>query len=177
MSIPEITIRSMIPADLDQVYALEKTCFAAPWPYSSFEFEINENPAARLWVAEVPTAERDNQIVGMIVAWLLVDEIHIATIAVDPDYRRKQVATRLIWTAFTELLQEGAVSATLEVRESNHAAQNLYRRLGFQPVGKRPGYYQEKGESAVLMTLNSIDPDYLTDISIQGEEIMSGRTS
>lgn len=168
MSGIEVLIRRMAPADLAQVYALEKHSFATPWQFSSFAFEINENPAARLWVAEAAAAGGERRIVGMIVAWLLVDEIHIATIAVDRDYRRQKVASRLICTALTELIGEGAVSSTLEVRESNTAAQKLYRRFGFQPVGQRPGYYQDKGEAAILMTLDNLDREHLAAISPPG---------
>lgn len=177
MRADEITIRPMAPTDLKQVHALETRSFATPWPFSSFEFEIYENAAAHLWVAEAAVLEGEKQIVGMIVAWLLVDEIHIASIAVDPDYRRQKIATGLILRAMVELVEQGAVSSTLEVVESNAAAQNLYRNFGFQPVGMRPGYYREKGESAILMTLHNLDRDHLAEISALEEDMISWRTS
>lgn len=164
MNVEELIIRRMDAGDLDQVHALETRSFPTPWPYKSFEFELKENRAARLWVAEaVNPAEK--KIVGMIIAWLLVDEIHIATIAVDGAYRRQKIATQLICTALSELMGQGAVTATLEVRESNTAAQNLYRRFGFQLAGRRPGYYHDNGEAAILMTLRTLDKDHLTKIS------------
>ena len=100
----------------------------------------------------------------MTVAWLLVDEAHIATIAVDKDYQRVGIASKLICTALTELVNKGAILATLEVRESNQAAQALYQQFGFQAVGRRKAYYKDNHEDAILMTLDRINVDQLTVI-------------
>ncbi len=159
-------IRRMARGDLHAVHALERMCFPTPWPLKSFEYELEQNPASHQWVMFRQGADGAEQdIVGMLVAWLLVDEIHIANLSVHPDHRRQRIASRLIYTALQELEERGAVSATLEVREGNHAAQHLYRRFGFQLVGRRPGYYQDSGEDAILMTLFDLDKDHLNIIS------------
>ena len=86
-----MNIRRMTLDDISQVVAIDKVSFSLPWPERSFRFEITDNPASRAWVAEL-----DGRIVGMIVAWLLVDEAHIATIAAHPEFRRQGIASRLL---------------------------------------------------------------------------------
>jgi ribosomal-protein-alanine N-acetyltransferase len=157
-----ILIRKMTAADLPRVHELEELCFAAPWPMRAFEHELNQSEVSRQWVAELgPDAKTPGLIVGAIVSWLVADEVHIATLSVDPAYRRQKIATRLICTALEEGLGKGAISSTLEVRAGNAAAQRLYARLGYQVVGRRGGYYQDNGEDAMLLTLNDLDQDHL----------------
>lgn len=155
-----ITLRRMTLADVDAVHTLDARSFSLPWPRRSFVFEITENKAAHCWVAETKTDDR-TQVVAVIVCWLLIDEIHIATIAVDPLYRRKGIAAGLLHLALTELAKQGARQATLEVRQGNHAAQAMYRKFGFEVVGSRRAYYKDNGEDALLMTLHNLDPERL----------------
>src|SRR5690606_23674322 len=100
-------------------------------------------------------------IAGVIVLWMILDEAHIATIAVHPDYRRRGIGKQLIATALAEGIRQGAASATLEVRAGNEAAQNLYRLFRFEVVGRRPRYYRDNNEDALIMTVNSLDDRYL----------------
>ena len=160
-----ITIRSMAAEDLEQVHALDQRSFSTPWPLKSFQFELHKNEAAYLWVAETEDKNGSKEVIGVIVVWFLVDLAHIATLAVDEGHRRSRIATRLICTALNYLVEQGAESATLEVRESNIAAQMLYRRLGFQLVGRRPAYYKDNNEDAILMTLHTLDRDHLDIIN------------
>jgi ribosomal-protein-alanine N-acetyltransferase len=146
-----MNIRRMTLDDLAQVVAIDKVSFSLPWPERSFRFEIADNPASRAWVAEL-----DGKIVGMIVAWLLVDEAHIATIATHPEFRRQGIASRLLIHALEYMRSEGARTSVLEVRESNAAAQEMYRKFGFEESGRRPRYYRDNNEDAVLMTLSDL---------------------
>lgn len=146
-----MNIRRMTLDDISQVAAIDQVSFSLPWPERSFRFEIADNPASRAWVAEL-----DGRIVGMIVAWLLVDEAHIATIATHPEFRRKGIASRLLIYALEYMRSEGARTSVLEVRESNAAAQEMYRKFGFEESGRRPRYYKDNGEDAILMTLENI---------------------
>jgi [ribosomal protein S18]-alanine N-acetyltransferase len=101
-------------------------------------------------------AEADARIVGMIVAWLLVDEMHIATIATHPDFRRQGIASRLLSHTLLHALEEGARSSFLEVRESNTVAQEMYRKFGYEMAGRRRRYYRDNDEDAILMSLGSL---------------------
>lgn len=137
--------------DVPTVVELDGMSFTLPWPERSFRFELTDNPASRCWVAEV-----DGRVVGMIIAWLLVDEAHIATIATHPDHRRRGIARKLLMHALRYMSREGAVTSFLEVRESNTAAQEMYRRFGYEQVGRRKRYYKDTNEDAILMTLNGL---------------------
>jgi len=146
-----VAIRNMKLDDIDQVVAIDQVSFSLPWPERSFRFELTDNPASRCWVAEA-----NGRIVGMIVIWLLIDEAHIATIATHPDFRRQGIARKLLEHALKYLMGEGAKSSFLEVRESNVAAQEMYRQFGFEESGRRPRYYKDNDEDAILMMLGSI---------------------
>jgi [ribosomal protein S18]-alanine N-acetyltransferase len=145
-------IRPMTLDDMEQVVAIDQASFSLPWPERSFRFEVTDNPASRAWVAE-----SDGKIIGMIVAWMFVDEAHIATIAIHPDFRRQGIASKLLIHALQTVMSEGAKSSFLEVRAGNIAAQEMYRKFGFEETGRRPRYYKDNGEDAILMTLTKLE--------------------
>ena len=147
-----MNIRRMTLDDLAQVVAIDTASFSLPWPERSFRFEVSDNPASRAWVAEI-----DGKIVGMIVAWLLVDEAHIATLATHPAFRRQGIARKLLIFSLQSMMSEGALTSVLEVRESNAAAQEMYRKFGFEESGRRPRYYRDNDEDAILMTLHKLE--------------------
>ena len=152
----KLTIRKMTLDDVPAVVDLDHKSFSLPWPERSFRFELTDNPASRCWVAEL-----DGQVVGMIVVWLLVDEAHVATIATHPDFRRRGIAKRLLAYALQKLIDQGAHSSFLEVRESNLAAQEMYRKFGYIETGRRRRYYKDNDEDAILMNLDSLEADRL----------------
>jgi len=133
------------------VTAIDRVSFSLPWPERSFRFEITDNPAARCWVAESAL-----RVVGMLVLWLLTDEAHIATIAVHPEFRRQGIGRALLTHALLAAAEQGARAAVLEVRASNLIAQEMYRKFGFLETARRPRYYKDNGESAVVMSLLSL---------------------
>ena len=149
---PALTIRHMQIEDIDQVVEIDQRSFSLPWPRSSFRYEVTENKASRLWVAEILNAGRP-AVVGMLVCWLILDEAHIGTIAVDTDYRRQKIAEKMLLLAFKELHHEGVLKVFLEVRRSNEAALTLYRKLGFIEEGVRKRYYKDNQEDAILMEM------------------------
>lgn len=158
-------IRLMTLDDMEQVVAIDQASFSLPWPAKSFRFEITDNPASRAWVAE-----SDGKIISMIVAWMFVDEVHIATIATHPDFRRQGIASGLLIHTLQSVMSEGAKSSFLEVRAGNTAAQEMYRKLGFEESGRRPRYYKNNDEDAILMTLSSFQGYKETRDSAQVDE-------
>jgi ribosomal-protein-alanine N-acetyltransferase len=151
-----LVIRKMTVEDIPAVVALDHMSFNLPWPERSFRFELTNNPASRCWVAEA-----DDRIVGMIVNWLLVDEVHVATIATHPEFRRQGIAKKLLSHSLRYMSGEGAVSSVLEVRESNTAAREMYRKFGYEDTGRRRAYYKDNNEDAILMMLENINVNHL----------------
>jgi ribosomal-protein-alanine N-acetyltransferase len=86
-----------------------------------------------------------------------IDDGHITTIAVDPAWQRRGIATRMLLALARAAVDRGCRNLTLEVRMSNSGAQALYQRFGFVPAGVRKGYYPETGEDALVMWANDID--------------------
>lgn len=162
-----ISIRPMLLEDLPAVQEIDRLSFSLPWPASSFRYELLENEHSQLLVAEVQHSNGQKTIVGAIVVWLVVDEAHIATLAVHPDYRQMGIGKRLLISTMKAALQEGMHTATLEVRAGNQAAQALYQQFGFKVVGKRVGYYQDNHEDALIMTLARIDDKTLSILEQQ----------
>ena len=151
-----LLIRKMTLEDIPAIVQLDQVSFSLPWPERSFRFEVTDNPASRCWVAEI-----DRRIAGMVVAWLFVNEVHIATIATHPDFRRMGIGSRLLSHTLLQALEEGARSSFLEVRESNLAAQEMYRRFGYEEAGRRRRYYRDNDEDAILMSLEPLNRDHL----------------
>ncbi len=141
--------------DLPAVLEIDRMSFPIPWPERSYRFELTENPASQLLVTIVG-GQSGPRLVGYIGFWLIVDEAHISTLAVHPDYRRLGIAEELLEAGLERGARMGADMATLEVRVSNTAAVNLYRKHGFQIVGRRAKYYRDNDEDALLMTLSGL---------------------
>jgi ribosomal-protein-alanine N-acetyltransferase len=152
-----LMIRKMTVDDVPAVLDLDQKSFSLPWPERSFRFELTDNPASRCWVAEL-----DGKLVAMIVVWLIVDEAHVATLATHPDHRRQGIGKRLLAHALRYIMQDGARSSFLEVRESNLAAQEMYRQFGYEVTGRRRHYYRDNDEDAILMNLDSLDAGRLS---------------
>lgn len=164
----EPLIRFMRLKDVEQVADIEEASFARPWSRESFRQEVTRNAAARYLVAE-----ENGQILGYAGAWIILDESHITNIAVREDARGRGVGRKLTAELLQILSNLGAAYATLEVRESNLTAQNLYKSLGFISVGRRKRYYEDNNEDAFLMVCDRMpeaDPDYSEEPWIEKEE-------
>lgn len=142
----------MLVSDLAAVLAVERAAYEAGWPATAFERELSQNQMARYIVIERVAADGSAAIAGFGGIWLMVDQAHVVTVAVDPDYRGQGYG-RLLVHALIRLAMDSAMSsATLEVRASNVAARSLYAEYGFYEVGERKRYYSDNNEDAVIMT-------------------------
>ena len=150
--------------DIPQVAALDHLSFADPWPQGSFEYELKANNYSFCLVAEDPAAAEGGNIVGALVIWLIVDEAHIATIAVHPDHRHRGIGRRLLAEGLLQAAERGAVKSLLEVRSGNAEALHLYYGFGYKAVGLRPNYYPTEQEDALLLDLDPLDVEFLRNL-------------
>lgn len=133
--------------DLDRVAALEAASFTNPWTREMLARELSQSDVAQVYVLRLP----DRPVAAFCACWILFDELHINTIAVDARLRRQGLATALMQYVLAEAARAGARRATLEVRASNDAARRLYERLGFTVAGRRRGYYTNPDEDALIL--------------------------
>ncbi len=149
-------VRRMILDDIPVVRALDVASFSLPWPESAYLFELTHNPDSLPLVIEIKDDTGSKRIAGMMVIWLILDEAHIGTIAIDPLFRRRGLAKTLLSEGLLMSFEKGARAAFLEVRRSNLAAQELYKQFGFTIEGVRPHYYKDNHEDALLLTLRPL---------------------
>lgn len=140
-----MNLREMEAADIQTVSELEDRCFTQPWSEQMIYEDFVANRRARFYVAD-----DSGQVIGYIGIWKVTDNIHITTIAVDPDARRRGVATNLVRHVIEQQAEVGR-PVTLEVRLSNRAARRLYESLGFVVTGRRKNYYSDNHEDAIIM--------------------------
>lgn len=145
----DIIIREMELMDLDRVMEIERNTFSTPWSRESFELEITKNLLSKYIVAEV-----DEYVVGYGGIWLIIDEGHITNIAVDKGYRGLGIGNKLLESLIQLCIDRSVRGITLEVRQSNEIAKDLYKKHGFFECGIRPGYYADNNEDAIIMWKN-----------------------
>lgn len=138
-------IRPMSTTDLEAVVGIEASCAAGTWTPAMFQSEMTA--PGRTWLV----AEHDDHVVGFGGIMVVGREAHVMDLAVDPAARERGVARTLVWELAEAAVAAGATRMTLEVRPSNDAARALYASCGFDVRGRRPGYYPETGEDALIL--------------------------
>lgn len=141
----EMTITTMGQEHVSQVAELEKQCFSDPWSEKSVASEL-ENPLS-LWLV----ALEGDTIAGYVGSQTVMGETDMMNVAVSPAYRRRGIARELIQALLRELARQGSHRLMLEVRASNAPARALYESLGFAQVGRRPNYYRNPKEDALIL--------------------------
>jgi ribosomal-protein-alanine N-acetyltransferase len=147
-----VVVDAMRLEDVPAVHEIERLSFRTPWPAHAFEQELRGNRLARYLAARA-----GDTVVGFAGVWLMVDDAHVTTFSVHPDWRRLGIGRQLLLNLAELSGTIGARRMTLEVRPSNVAAQALYSAFGFQVVGRRPHYYTDDGEDALIMTTPDLD--------------------
>ncbi len=168
-----VQIQPMKRRHIRSVLRIEQQVYPRPWSSSLFLSELALRSTRAYYVARV-----GRDLVGYAGLMMTLDEGHVTTIAVDPRRHRAKIGTRLLLVLARDAIARGATALTLEVRMSNTAAQDMYRRFGFGPVGVRKNYYQEVNEDALVMWAYEIDqPEYAAlldsiERTIPGETIV-----
>lgn len=161
-------IKAMTPADIPQVIAIERASYAMSWPKKAYDYELEKNTLAHYFVLRMSPAPPDGRpqaansvIIGLGGFWLMSEDVHITTIAIDPAWRRQGLGEWMLISLLEAGQALGGKVATLEVRPSNHVALSLYHKYSFQNVGRRSRYYTDNNEDALICTTPALDlPDY-----------------
>ena len=152
IDVARLTVRPMLFRDLDEVMVIECSSFGTPWSRQHFLDEL-ANPDI-----SVPLVMDDGKkIIAYAVLWIILDECHLANIAVSPAYRRKGIAGFFLNFIRGQAIERKCSRIMLEVRKSNHDAIRLYERFNYYRVGIRKNYYHDgflRTEDAILMDLD-----------------------
>jgi [ribosomal protein S18]-alanine N-acetyltransferase len=167
----EVRIAPMRRRHLRGVLRIEQQVYPRPWTFGLFLGEISQRASRVYLVARV-----GSEVVGYAGMFRAVDDGHITTIAVDPEWQRHGIATRMLLALARAAVERGCRNLTLEVRMSNSGAQSLYQRFGFVPAGVRKGYYPETGEDALVMWANDVDTETYAERLREIEGAVPGRT-
>ena len=152
---------------LRAVIRIEAETHPRPWSLSLFMSEMALRTSRAYFVARV-----DGLVVGYVGLMMSAEEGHITTVAVDPNWHRRKIGTRLMLVAAREAVRRGGQALTLEVRMSNHGAQELYRTFGFAPAGVRKNYYVETNEDALIMWAEDVHlPAYAARLDAIAESL------
>ena len=150
-----VTIREMKESDLEEVLAIEKNSFADPWSRRLFK-ETLSFPYSFNFVIQGETGK----VLGYINFYLIGEEAHLLNFAIQPIWRKKGLATKLLSHAIDFLERRNAAHFFLEVREGNLDAIQLYRKFDFEVIGRRKRYYPETNEDALVMHFTSGSPKH-----------------
>lgn len=154
----QVAVRQMRPRHLDRVLAIEARTYPRPWPREVFAAELDRTGRRYL------VASHRRRVVGYGGVLEQAGDVHITTVAVDPDLQGRGVAGRLVYELLlvARAMAAPGRGATLEVRAGNEVAQRLYASFGFAVEGRRPGYYADNGEDALIMWRHDLrGPDLL----------------
>ena len=151
--LPLVFSRAVTEADLDAVAALEARAFTNPWTREMLGRELATSPVAHVFLLR----HEEGPLLAFCSCWIVADELHINTMAVEAEYRRAGVGRRLMQEVLREARDRGAARATLEVRASNTAARRLYASLGFAVTAVRRGYYTQPEEDALILWREGLD--------------------
>lgn len=142
----ELIIRPMEIDDLEKILEIERKSFSFPWTYNIFFRELTLNRSARYFVLE-----KDKKIIGYLGLWLMRNDIHITNIAIAKEFRRKGYGGKFLKFVEEKAAVQRIKKISLEVRKSNHIAQNMYRKFGYKVIKIWRNYYREEKEDALVM--------------------------
>ena len=149
MSFQDIKIKPLTEKELDQVLALDKTCFGGLWSLNGYKREI-KSPNSCLLIMTIDDHLKE-RVIGFASFWAILKEAHITLLAIHPDFQGQGLGKLLLNHLLSEIDKRHLSAATLEVSEKNFKALNLYQKFGFKEAGRRKRYYQKTGEDALVL--------------------------
>ena len=165
-----ISIKKMTPKDVDEVIEIEKDAYGDHhWSKSSFLSEISNDLAHYYCLFS-----KDGLLLGYAGSWHILEEAHITTIAIKPEFRNRGYGQALLKRIIDDCYKEGIKYITLEVRVSNTKAIKLYTKFGFSSFGTRKAYYQDNNEDALIMwTKNIFFDEFKNNYEIRVKDLES----
>ncbi len=177
---PRIALRPMTRSDLRQVQRIERDAYGDAWPQTTFEQELNNGLAHYFVAVELPPEDgadaarpprgalaplrrlaalrrTNDPLLGFAGLWYTVDQLHLVTIAVAARHQHRGIARRMLLHCFALAEEAGLPAIALEVRASNERAIRVYESFGFRRAGRRPRYYANNGEDAIVMLTPDLD--------------------
>jgi len=142
---PSLTLRPMQPADVEKVLRIEEKCFPDPWPRTAFEDIIKHREHGAL------VAIHEKNLIAYVCYLIIAHEAHLTNLAVTPEFRRKSAATQLLDTVLQTAQRKECEYVLLEVRPRNESAIAFYEKAGFRLLYRRPKYYRNPVEDALVM--------------------------
>lgn len=140
-----VDILEMKKDHVRELLIIEKKCFSIPWTENMLLEEL-ENSLAKYFVIKFA-----GKIVGYGGMWFILDEAHITNIAIDPNYQKQGLGSHILSHMIKVAEEDAIYQMTLEVRKSNKAALDLYKKFHFKEYGIRPKYYEDNQEDAIIM--------------------------
>ncbi len=158
-----IKLKPVTPENLDAVLALDKICFGRLWSLETYQRELDSPYCDLLGLFSNCSPEK---LLAMGCFWSVLEEAHVTILAVSPQYQHQGLGQATLYFLLKSAYDRGLERATLEVRVSNLPAISLYQKFGFKTAGKRPGYYQDNGEDALILWLNGMQkPEFQTTLA------------
>lgn len=143
-------LEAITPADIDKILTIDRKAFERPWHRKSFLEELTRKNAYS-YVVRARTDDQRMEIIAYVFVRMVMNEMHILRIAVAEGFQARGVATWLLEQCFKLAKRKNVFAAYIEVRPTNKSAVTLYRKSGFQTLGRRPNYYPETGEDGLVM--------------------------
>jgi [ribosomal protein S18]-alanine N-acetyltransferase len=166
----DVELTRMRRRHLRRILQIEAQVYPRPWSAALFLSEMAQKSARTYLVARY-----QNEVVGYAGMMFTPDEAHVTNIAVDPEFHGRKVGSHLLVALITEAMARARATISLEVRVSNGAAQEMYRKFGFSVVGVRKGYYVETREDALVMVVeDALTNEYRERLRAIRQELEAG---
>ncbi|ADI65931.1 ribosomal protein S18-alanine N-acetyltransferase [Trichormus azollae] len=174
MKLLDLKIQSLTPEHLGELLELDKACFNGLWTMDGYGREL-ESPNSHFLGLFSPFSS--SGLLGMGCIWSILEEAHITILAVHPQYHRQGLGQALLYSLLKTASDCGLERATLEVRASNNGAISLYEKFGFKIAGRRPCYYKDNEEDALILWVSDLQQPKFFKILDDWHSIVKDRLS
>lgn len=165
-----LEIQHLQESQVQAVVDLDKICLGGLWTAEGYLREI-DSPNSSLLILNLIEASQ-KQIIGVGCVWSILEEAHITLLGIHPHHQRQGLGTFMLLSLLDDAIARNLSWATLEVSVNNQKALNLYKKFGFEAVGKRKGYYQSTGEDAIVLWLKNLQQlEYKTNVAQWQQEL------